>query len=365
MSEPPGPIAPRAIARAVQVLLHGGLVGFPTETVYGLGADADRRDAVEAIFRAKGRPADHPLIVHVAQTRAADAWAREIGAPARLLMQRFWPGPLTLILPRSARAQDVVTGGQDTVGLRCPASPWAQALLEAFCEARGDFAAAIAAPSANRYGRISPTCAAHVRDDLGEKPSGAVDYILDGGPCTLGIESTIVEAGADRVRVLRPGSIGAGDLAAVLGRPVDVAAADENAARVSGRDARHYSPRKPLELVAPTALGARLAQLQGQALGVLAPAESLRSPAALASAGAQGRRKAGAAAHANLAVWIAAPDSPAQFAHDLYENLRRLDASDARRLVVAIPPLAAGWEAIHDRLHRAAAGSDDRLSDAD
>jgi tRNA threonylcarbamoyl adenosine modification protein (Sua5/YciO/YrdC/YwlC family) len=173
MSDAFRPVDRDAIERAVDVLAAGGLVAVPTETVYGLAADADSRAAVRAIFEAKGRPADHPVIVHVANLEALDAWASRVPAQARALAQRFWPGPLTLVLPRAARAHDGLTGGQDTVGLRCPAHPWAHALLAAWCARRSDAAAALAAPSANSFGRISPTTAAHVRADLGEKRSAS------------------------------------------------------------------------------------------------------------------------------------------------------------------------------------------------
>jgi L-threonylcarbamoyladenylate synthase len=343
--EPPAPPPSAALlARAVAVLRGGGLVALPTETVYGLAADADQPAAVAAIFRAKGRPAAHPLILHVADAAAAQAWAAAIPGAARLLMQRFWPGPLTLVLPRSARAADGVTGGQETVGLRCPAHPWAQALLRAYGAARGDASVALAAPSANRYGRISPTSAAHVRADLGEKPDGAVDLILDGGPCTLGIESTIVDFATGAARILRPGSIRAEQIDAVLGAPVRSAGAADVAPRTSGRLAGHYAPAKPLELLAPDQLATRVAALGKQRVGVLAPAQALP---------------------AGVALGLVASAAPEDYARTLYENLRRLDASAAQVLLVALPPTGSRWEAIHDRLQRAAAGSAGPIADAD
>ncbi len=338
-----------AVAKAVEVLLGGGLVAFPTETVYGLGADADQPAALASIFRAKDRPPAHPLIVHVAHADAARQWARQIPPPARILMERYWPGPLTLILPRTERAGDVVTGGQDTVGLRCPSHPWAQALLREFCAGRGDAAAAIAAPSANRYGRISPTRAQHVRSDLGEKPAGSVDFILDGGVCTLGIESTIVEFSRGRTRILRPGSIDRVQLAQTLETPVDIAGDAQAGPRVSGRIAGHYAPAKPLELVSPLVLAARAAALPAVRLAVLAPAAVLAQTAA-----------------ANVVVRREARDEPEEYARALYEELRGLDASVAQRLLVAMPPPGERWDAVRDRLRRAAAGSrPGRLDDAD
>ena len=336
------------VRRAVEVLLHGGLVAFPTETVYGLGADADQPQAVAAIFRAKGRPATHPLIIHLARAAAVQRWARQIPSPAQKLINRFWPGPLTVVLPRGARATDLLTGGQDTVGLRCPANAWAQSLIRGLCAARGDDAAAIAAPSANRYGRISPTRAAHVRADLGEKPDGSVDFIIDGGESTLGIESTIVDFVAGNARILRPGSISRSQIAAAVGGPVQIAADVAKTPRVSGRVSGHYAPTKPLELVAPVDLIDRARALQPQALGILAPSEQLTRLGAT-----------------NLALGIAAPAAPQDYAHALYDHLRQLDASAAARLLVAAPPSGELWDAVHDRLRRAAAGSEGRIIDAD
>jgi len=336
------------VRHAVEVLLRGGLVAFPTETVYGLGADADQPQAIAAIFHAKGRPKAHPLIVHVAQAGAVHGWARQIPAPAQVLMRCFWPGPLTLVLPRAARATDLLTGGQDTIGLRCPANTWAQSLIRGLCAARADESAAIAAPSANRYGRISPTRAAHVRADLGEKPDGLVDFIIDGGATALGIESTIVDFVGDVARILRPGSIDRAQIAAVVGEDVAIAAEREAAPRVSGRVSGHYAPSKPLELVEPGELLGRAKALQPLALGVLAPQELL------------GKLQAQC-----LAMAIAAAATSEEYARLLYEHLRTLDASAAQRLLVTVPPRGASWEAVHDRLRRAAAGSDARIIDAD
>ncbi len=342
------PVDPQAIGRAVQALLAGGLVGFPTETVYGLGADADQPRAVAAIFRAKGRPQSHPVILHLAHAAAVAQWARAIPRPAQRLIEHLWPGPLTLILPRQPRAADGVTGGQDTVGLRCPSDAWAQALLNAFCAARGDPSVAIAAPSANRYGRISPTSAAHVRADLGERPLGIVDVILDGGSCQLGIESTIVDFPDGGIRVLRPGTLGVEQLRAVAGQDIVLAPEAASTPRVSGRVQGHYAPRTPLEIVAPDELPARAAQLSGQRLAVLAPAQVLARLSADQSA-----------------LRLAAAAQPEQFAHELYERLRNLDAGNAQRLLVAAPPEGPEWLAVHDRLRRAAAGSAGAMVDAD
>jgi L-threonylcarbamoyladenylate synthase len=324
-----------AIGRATAVLLRGGLVAFPTETVYGLGADADDVEAVRAIFAAKGRPADHPVIVHVADRAAIDAWSDRAPDAARQLARKFWPGPLTLVLPRSARAHDALTGGQASVGLRCPAHPWARALLAAFCAARGDADAALAAPSANSFGRISPTTAAHVRADLGEKPAGGVDLILDGGPCPVGIESTIVDLSADAPRLLRHGSITRRQIEETIGCPVHDAGAE--APRASGGLKSHYAPRLPLELVPATRLPARINALRGVRIAVLAPAAALLDWPA------------------HVVLRLVAPAGAAQYARRLYALLHQLDQSGAGRIVVAAPPQGEDWEAVHDRLRRAAA----------
>ena len=335
------PITEAAIAQAIQVLARGGLVALPTETVYGLAADAQNEAAVRAIFAAKGRPADHPLIVHIAATpdlaAALEPWSTAPSEAARALARAFWPGPLTLVVPRSARVLDVVTGGQDTVGLRCPSHPGAQALLQAYAARTGH---ALAAPSANSFGRISPTTAAHVRADLGEKPQGKVDLVLDGGPCPVGIESTIVDCTGPQVRLLRPGSITAAQLQAVLGYPVQGLSADAPAPRVSGRLPAHYAPRTPLELVDIDQLPARLTQLQGKRIAVLAPA----------TANVTANR-----AHAH--AYRPAPEAAADYARALYALLHELDAAGAQRLLIARPPTGPAWDAIHDRLTRAAAGA--------
>jgi L-threonylcarbamoyladenylate synthase len=324
------PVDSARIAQAVEVLKQGGLVAVPTETVYGLAADATNEAAVRAIFAVKGRPADHPVIVHVADASALDAWAREVPDAARALAAAFWPGPLTLVLKRSARGLDVVTGGQDTIGLRCPAHPWAYALLAAF-------GGALAAPSANRFGCISPTTAEHVRSDLGEKPSGKVDLILDGGPCPVGIESTLVDLSGAAPTLLRPGFVTREEIDRVLGQPV----ADPGAAapRASGRLEKHYAPRTPLEVVPVDRVGSRLAALFHLSVAVLAPKGVL------------------ATLRATPAVAFAAPEDADAYARDLYATLHDLDEARVERIVIAEPPAGPKWAAIHDRLKRAQAGS--------
>jgi len=320
------------IQRAADLLRAGELVALPTETVYGLGADASNPAAVAKIFAAKGRPADHPLIVHIPDATHLERWARDIPEEARLLAAKFWPGALTLILKRQPGVPDAVTGGQDTVGLRVPNHPLALALLKAF-------AGGIAAPSANKFGRISPTTARHVEDDLGD----AVSLILDGGPCQVGIESTIVDLTGKRAILLRPGMISAIDIGRVLGRvplsPDDpLAPPDLAKTRASGTLEAHYAPRTPLTLM---------------------PDDSL--PIALRNAIVQKERVAVLATHPAPfdmpgVTWRVAPADPAGFAHELYARLRELDALGCDRLYVQ-KPVGQPWQAVLDRLRRAAAGS--------
>ncbi|HMM74418.1 MAG TPA: L-threonylcarbamoyladenylate synthase [Gammaproteobacteria bacterium] len=317
-----------AIARAVAALRAGLLVAFPTETVYGLGANARDPAAVARLYAAKGRPADHPVIVHVANARMLAQWAREIPPAAQALAARFWPGPLTLVLKRALGVRDAITGGQDTVALRCPDHPLAQALLEAAQAAGID---GIVAPSANRFGRISPTTAAHVVAELGD----AVAVVLDGGPCRVGIESTIVDLSSGPPRILRPGMIAAEDLEACIG----ALAADQDVAapRVSGVLPSHYAPRTPLELVPAEDCVARVAALsaQGEVPGVFAPAAVVEACALPARA-------------------LIAPREAEAYARCLYANLRALDDSGCTRIVVALPADGAAWRGIRDRLARAA-----------
>ena len=328
MSTPP--IDAFAIERAAEVLRSGGIVALPTETVYGLAADADNEDAVRKLFTAKGRPADHPVIVHVGGADAFDDWAKEVSDDARVLAGTFWPGPLTLVLRRGSRVRDVVTGGQDTVGLRAPAHPWARAVLRAF-------GGALAVPSANSFGRVSPTAAQHVIDDLGIKPRGKIDLVLDGGACPVGIESTIVDVSGTAPTLLRPGSITRDQLQRALGRPVTDAGADSP--RASGRLEKHYSPRTPLWVMPADELAAKLAKPCNARLAVLAPLSLLEN------------------SRADIALAIAAASDPDDYARLLYSSLHRLDASGADRMLVAAPPDGSQWEAVRDRLRRAEAGT--------
>jgi L-threonylcarbamoyladenylate synthase len=319
-------ISDREINDAVAVLKRGGLVAFPTETVYGLGADAASPDAVRRIFDTKGRPATHPVIVHLADAAQLASWTRDVPAAAHRLAKKFWPGPLTLVLKRARNVSDVVTGGQDTVALRVPAHPVALRLL-------ARFGGGVAAPSANRHGRVSATMADHVRTEFG----AAVDCVLDGGETKIGIESTIIDLSGRNAALLRPGWITAAEIETALGAPLAVPAAD--APRAPGTLAAHYAPRTPLTLAEDDLvleLAASLAR-QGKRVAVLARSE--RRPLT------QGLE------------WAVAPADAAGYAHALYANLRRLDAAGCDAIIVERPPQKPEWAAINDRLARAATGS--------
>ena len=323
------------IDRAVELLKAGELVGIPTETVYGLGADAANPAAVARIFAAKGRPADHPLIVHIPGADYLQRWAVDIPELAYELAEDFWPGPLTLILKRAPGVPDAVTGGQDTVGLRVPGHPVALELLRAFAAAGGS--GGIAAPSANRFGRISPTTAEHVREELGD----AVPLVLDGGACAVGIESTILDLSSGKPVLLRPGHISPAAIEAVCG--VMPTAPTAAAPRASGTLEAHYAPVTPMRRVE----GERLAQFlnalrhSGCRCGVLA-----HSQPPLAVSGPN-------PAHA----WKMLPAEPVGYAHDLYAALRELDHSSVDLIVVEAIPETPEWQAVADRLRRALAGA--------
>ena len=305
------------VQRAAEILKRGGLVAFPTETVYGLGADASSREAVARLYAAKRRPADHPVIVHFAAAAQAFEWARDIPPAARRLAERFWPGPLTMILKRSAKAGDFVTGGQDTVGLRVPAHAIAHDMLAVF-------GGGVAAPSANRFGQVSPTTAAHVREDLGTD----VDLVLDGGPSDVGIESTIVDLSGAQPVLLRPGVISAAMLEEALGAPI--ASRREDSPRHSGGLERHYAPKTPAQLVPTHELDRQIARLRDK-LAVLAfsrPDE-------------------------RVDFWLRMPREPAAYAHKLYAALRELDSAHCEMILIEAPPDAPEWAGVRDRLVRA------------
>ena len=302
-------------------LLAGGLVAFPTETVYGLGADACNAEAVARIYSVKGRPADHPLIVHIASIDGLGDWADDVPGYAILLARDFWPGPMTLVVKRSALAGDFVTGGQDTVGVRVPNHPVALGLLEAFVRAGGK---GVAAPSANRFGNVSPTTAQAVSDELGDYLAGG-DQILDGGSCDVGVESTIIDCTGDVPKILRPGAITAQMIAESTGLEV-VGAVEESAIRVSGSLEAHYAPAATVVLdQSPVA---------GQ--GFIAMAD------VVAGVGV---------------VRLAAPKTHDEFARVLYSALRAADEQGLETVVVEQPMGDGIAIAIRDRLKRAAFGS--------
>jgi len=314
------------IARAAKWLRAGRLVAFPTETVYGLGADACNPAAVRHIFAVKGRPADHPVIVHLPVAAAMSEWAATVPAVAQRLAQAFWPGPLTLVLPRRADVDSVVTGGQDTIGLRVPEHPVAQALLQAF-------GGGLAAPSANRFGHVSPTTAEHVLSEFADSDVAAV---LDGGACKVGLESTIVDVSSDCPRLLRPGMIAHEQLQWVLGAPLAIAADDEGP-RASGRLISHYAPTAAVALV-------ESAQLAASVAAALSTGKRLRVLGYSTRPEAQTRFG-----------WIDMPTAATDYAKRLYAELRRADSSNPDLIIIERPPDNSGWCAINDRLQRAAA----------
>jgi len=323
----------QAILQATSALKRGELVGLPTETVYGLAADAGNEAAVVLIFKAKGRPSDHPLIVHVASAAGARRFAADVPGFAHRLMDAFWPGPLTLILPRQPGVGAVAAGGQDSIGLRCPAHPVALALLKA-CEAQG--IAGLAAPSANLFGRVSPTTAAHVQSELGTEL-----LVLDGGACEVGIESTIIDCTRGAPVLLRPGHITRLQIDAACGLAVwGQDALQAPAPRASGTLESHYAPRAKVRLLSAQEIATKLLALGPHAnnLGVW----STHRPDVGEGLGAG-------------VVWRAQPTTSEQAAHDLFTVLRDLDARGVQQIWVQQPPDTPEWEGVRDRLQRAAA----------
>jgi L-threonylcarbamoyladenylate synthase len=334
------------IAAAAAILEEGGLVAFPTETVYGLGADAENPAAVARIYQAKGRPNDHPVIVHVAPGADLDYWVTDIPDEARQLVDAFWPGPLTLILKRASHIPDAVSGGQDTVGIRCPSHPVAIALLSAFKGGKGG----VAAPSANKFGNVSPTTAQHVRDEfaLDDEEEGPItgddacsaallNTVLEGGPSQVGIESTIVDLSRLATHgpvLLRPGHISARQIADVIGRLP--AAPDQAAPRASGTLESHYAPRTPVTMLDSATLAAKLAQLQAKGVKVAVISHALPTLAASQQM---------------------LPADPAGYAYGLYAALRDMDQTGSDLILVETPPQDPQWLGVNDRLRRSVFGS--------
>lgn len=323
------------IKKAADALGRDLLVAFPTETVYGLGANAESRQALTRLYEVKGRPGNHPVIVHLYCLEQLYDYASVVPEPALALARRFWPGPLTLILPKSDRVSSQVTGGQESVGLRMPRHQLALALLK-------EFGRGVAAPSANRFGRLSPTTAADVAREFGTD----VAMVLDGGPCQVGIESTIVDFSrpGELPRLLRPGMLLPEAIEAVVGRldkPV-AASRDQADVRAPGNLASHYAPTTPLELVSWAELAGKLDSLQksGGSCAIL----SFKHSGDLAPAGAD----------SCVQQWIVGAGDASVYAQNLYANLRQLDACQAGRIYVEAPPPDESWLAVRDRLSRAA-----------
>jgi L-threonylcarbamoyladenylate synthase len=304
---------------AAEILLEGGLVAFPTETVYGLGARADQAQAVQRIFEAKGRPADHPLIVHLAQKEWLPLWAADVPTEAWTLAERFWPGPLTLILPKHESVTEVVTGGQPTIGLRVPKHPVGLDILDRV-------GVGLAAPSANRFGHVSATTADHVEHDF----EGTIDAVVDGGPCAIGLESSIVDLSGEEPKLLRLGALSQREIEDALGRRLGEPT--HKAPRVPGALASHYATKTPLTLVATESLTDAIEQHSGT-LCVLSAVHPEAASAQL--------------------HWIEMPVTPKAYARVLYDSLRRADRVDAESIFVACPGAGPDWSAILDRLTRA------------
>ena len=318
-----------AIDQAVDLLQQGRLVAFQTETVYGLGADASNPEAVRRIFLAKGRPLDHPLIVHIPSVASLDAWALSVPEAAQQLAAHFWPGPLALILKKRPEVPLEVTGGQETVGLRVPDHPVALRLLQAF-------GGGVAAPSANRFCRISPTLAIHVQEELGD----AVDMILDGGACQVGVESTIVDLSGSQPRLLRPGHITLDQIEAILQTKLlvtpQIEQTDALQSRAPGMMAIHYAPITPAQLCPHASLSAIVADLikQGKRIGLLTSHADLGN-------------------ESHLAAIIHMPEQANAYAQVLYSSLRELDSLHLDMILVEQPPQTETWRAINDRLAKA------------
>ncbi|MEO8023605.1 L-threonylcarbamoyladenylate synthase [Polaromonas sp.] len=322
---------PAAIAEAARVIQFGGLVGFATETVYGLGADASSDQAVAGIFAAKGRPSDHPLIVHVAEPAQVSDYAASVPLFASRLMQAFWPGPLTVILPRKPGIAAAAAGGQDSIGLRCPAHTVARALLKA-CLDLGT--KGVAAPSANRFGRVSPTTAEHVAEEFGDSL-----LVLDGGPCEVGIESSIVDCTRSRPVLLRPGVLTRAQLEAACGEPVlsNEEFMGANAPRASGTLESHYAPNAKVRLMDAGAIQTALDLLGPEAAHIAVYARAI------------------VRIQSTQVLYRRMPDDAAAAAQQLFSVLRSFDAQGVKLIWIEHPPVDPAWDGVRDRLVRAAA----------
>ena len=313
------------IAKAVQVLREGGLVAFPTETVYGLGADASNELAVRKVFQAKARPADHPLIVHIGSVNELPDWAEVVPPAAKQLMDAFWPGPLTLVFKKRSYVLASVTGGQDTVAVRMPSHPIASELLQAYGKG-------LVAPSANQFTHLSPTSAAAVREELGS----VIDLILDGGACELGLESTILDVSREKPVILRPGMITRTMLENVLGEPILVAT-NETTTRAPGRHHLHYAPTTKTILLPTEKVAAYARSLTPADLPVVFVV----------------RHETVLPHETSNIHWVTMPPAAKDYAHELYRMLRTLDQQHYQQIIIEDVPLAPEWEAIRDRLTKA------------
>lgn len=316
------------IHKAVDVLKRGGLLAFPTETVYGLGVDASNEAALKRLYQVKGRPQNHPVIVHIYSENQLSQWAIDIPEAAYTLAEHFWPGPLTMILKKSAQVSLLVTGGQESIGLRVPNHELALALLK-------EFGGGIAAPSANKFGKISPTQAKHVKLDLGEE----VDFILNGGPCQVGVESTIIDLTQTPPVILRPGMITQTQIETCLGYPIGNKEAGKTEKQVSGSLPSHYAPNTPVKLISPQALleAVGACWVKKQKVGVMALSAC---PPPLNTK--------------KFLQWVVLPQQPDAYARAMYTQLRYLDSKGLDVILVESVPDGLPWQAIQDRLTRAA-----------
>lgn len=342
-------IRPMEIDQAAECLKQSGLVAIPTETVYGLAADASNEVAVRKIFSVKERPADHPLIVHIAKIEQLPHWAKDIPDYAYALAKHYWPGPMTLILKKQAHVLDIVTGGQDSVGIRIPNHPVAQQLLEAF-------EGGLAAPSANRFGYISPTSAEHVQQDLGDK----VDIILDGGQCGIGIESTIIDCTGETPRILRPGMISEQDILTLL-KPalahstlnVEMDCRATRAMmppvkpRVSGALESHYAPRTKTKLLSVKEIDQATSN---ENIVILSPRKPKHHGVKLYDSRIPHRKPL---PNPDITHWIVMPSNPHGYAHRLYEQLHFADSLMCQEIWIESIPETAEWKGIEDRIKKA------------
>lgn len=313
------------VDQAVKILSGGGLVALPTETVYGLAAIANQPDAISKIFKAKGRPSDHPLIVHVSTFDEIYQWAKDVPEKAQILGEKFWPGPLTMVFNKSDMVNSIVTGGQDTIALRIPNQKITLEILK-------KLGTGVAAPSANRFGRVSPTLPRHVFEEL----DGLIDGVVDGGQCQVGIESTIIDMTTEMVRILRPGQISLNDLELCLGEQVSINT--KNSPRVPGLLKSHYAPQTPLRLIESKKLNMEIEKLLSK--GIQFNLWSFEKPEK----------------EDELIKWVQAINEPNQFAHELYDQLRQFDSNDSKITLIEFQPtVEESWRGVIDRLTRAQA----------